>query len=112
MSVELNHTIVWCSDRRRSAGFMAEIQGLPGPRLLYHFLVGEAEFDGIYGHMGEKGLDHWADPARARPGEINRNHGGRGVYFLDLEAMCWRRLPTPMAAAARRFLACMAGTCG
>ncbi|MCW2559904.1 MAG: Glyoxalase/bleomycin resistance protein/dioxygenase, partial [Mycobacterium sp.] len=26
---------------------------------------------------------HWADPRGARPGEINDNDGGRGVYFQD-----------------------------
>jgi hypothetical protein len=101
MSVELNHTIVWCSDRRRSAGFMAETQGLPGPRPLYHFPVGEAEFDGIYGHIGEKGLDHWADPARTRPGEINRNHGGRGVYFLDLDGHVLEALTRPYGSGGQ-----------
>ena len=30
-----------------------------------------------------RGLQHWADPRGARPGEINRNDGGRGVYFQD-----------------------------
>ena len=25
----------------------------------------------------------WADPRGARPGEINDNDGGRGVYFQD-----------------------------
>jgi hypothetical protein len=30
-----------------------------------------------------RGLDHWADPARRRPQEINHNDGGRGVYFPD-----------------------------
>jgi hypothetical protein len=28
-------------------------------------------------------LDYWADPFRRRPGEINTNDGGRGVYWLD-----------------------------
>ena len=26
---------------------------------------------------------NWADPMRHRPGEINHNDGGRGVYFPD-----------------------------
>jgi hypothetical protein len=30
-----------------------------------------------------RGLDHWADPARTRVGEINTHFGGRGVYFQD-----------------------------
>jgi catechol 2,3-dioxygenase-like lactoylglutathione lyase family enzyme len=49
----------------------------------YAFLVSEAEFDVIYGRIRDRGLQHWADPRRARPGEINHNDGGRGVYFQD-----------------------------
>jgi catechol 2,3-dioxygenase-like lactoylglutathione lyase family enzyme len=110
MSVRLNHTIVWCRDKRRSATFLAEVLGRPtptrfGPFLVveldngvsldfyeidgeiapqhYAFLIGEDDFDDIFGRVRERGLDHWADPGRSRPGEINRNDGGRGVYFED-----------------------------
>jgi catechol 2,3-dioxygenase-like lactoylglutathione lyase family enzyme len=110
MSVQLNHTIVWCSDKERSSAFMTEMLGLPKAKPFYHFLVvevangvsldffqkegpvtvqhyaflvSEPEFDGIYGRIKEKGLDHWADPGRTQPNQINRNDGGRGVYWLD-----------------------------
>jgi catechol 2,3-dioxygenase-like lactoylglutathione lyase family enzyme len=110
MSVQLNHTIVWCRDPQRSATFLTEMLGLPGPSRLGHFLVvpvdnavsldfgrmdgpiavqhyafliGEDDFDAVYGRIRERGLPHWADPARTRAGEINRNDGGRGVYFED-----------------------------
>jgi catechol 2,3-dioxygenase-like lactoylglutathione lyase family enzyme len=110
MSVQLNHTIVWCRDQRRSAKFLAEILGLPtpsrfGPFLVvqvdngisldfhetageitsqhYAFLIGEDDFDSIFARIRERGLEHWADPFRTRAGEINRNDGGRGVYFED-----------------------------
>jgi catechol 2,3-dioxygenase-like lactoylglutathione lyase family enzyme len=110
MPVELNHTIVWCRDKMRSSSFLAEMLGRPPPRPFFHFmvveldnevsmdfmqkdgevarqhyafLVGEAEFDAVLGRIQAKGLDHWADPARTRPGEINRHFGGRGVYFED-----------------------------
>jgi extradiol dioxygenase family protein len=49
----------------------------------YAFLVSEDDFDSIYGKIRERGIEHWADPRRSRPGEINRNDGGRGVYFQD-----------------------------
>jgi hypothetical protein len=49
----------------------------------YAFLLSETEFDAVLGRIHGRGLDHWADPARRRPGEINHNHGGRGVYFPD-----------------------------
>jgi catechol 2,3-dioxygenase-like lactoylglutathione lyase family enzyme len=110
MSVELNHTIVWCRDQQSSATFLAEILGREPPRRFLHFLVvdldnrvsldfyetddeivtqhyafliGENDFDEILGRIRARSLDHWADPARTRPGEINRHFGGRGVYFLD-----------------------------
>jgi catechol 2,3-dioxygenase-like lactoylglutathione lyase family enzyme len=110
MIVELNHTIVHAKDKRASATFLAEILGLPepepfGPFLVvrtangvsldfmnhrapidaqhYAFLVSEAEFDAAFGRITERGLDHWADPAKRRLGEINNNDGGRGVYFHE-----------------------------
>ncbi|HYD48545.1 MAG TPA: VOC family protein [Terriglobales bacterium] len=108
--VQLNHTIVWCRDRERSAAFLTEILGRPPavrfePFLVvaldngasldfyqvdeeirlqhYAFLVGEAEFDAIFGRIRARSLPYWADPTRARPGEIYRLNGGRGVYFDD-----------------------------
>lgn len=30
-----------------------------------------------------QGRDHWADPQQTRPGEINHDHGGRGLHLLD-----------------------------
>jgi extradiol dioxygenase family protein len=49
----------------------------------YAFLIGEDDFDAVYGRIRALGLDHWADPARSMPGEINHHDGGRGVYFPD-----------------------------
>jgi catechol 2,3-dioxygenase-like lactoylglutathione lyase family enzyme len=122
MSIELNHTIIWCTDPGRSAAFLSEMLGLPAPRPLYHFLViqtangvsldfaqtqgtvspqhyaflvGEDEFDGVHGRITARGLDHWADPARTRPGEINHNDGGRGVYFLDPDGHVLEALTRP-----------------
>ena len=110
MSVRLNHTIVWCRDPEQSARFLAEMLGRPaptrfGPFLVvevdnevsldfgetdgdvapqhYAFLVGEADFDDVLGRIRERALTYWADPARTRPGSINRNDGGRGAYFED-----------------------------
>jgi catechol 2,3-dioxygenase-like lactoylglutathione lyase family enzyme len=110
MSVELNHTIVYATDKRGSASFMAEMLGLPepesfGPFLVvrtangvsldfmtgsgpikaqhYAFLISETEFDSVFGRIKERSLEYWADPAKKRLGEINHNDGGRGVYFHD-----------------------------
>jgi catechol 2,3-dioxygenase-like lactoylglutathione lyase family enzyme len=32
MSVQLNHTIIWCHDKQISATFLTEILGLPAPK--------------------------------------------------------------------------------
>jgi catechol 2,3-dioxygenase-like lactoylglutathione lyase family enzyme len=110
MAVELNHTIVSVRDKHEAANFLTEILGLPehttfGPFAVvelangvsmdfaddhgevvprhYAFLVSESEFDEIFGRIKDRGLDYWADPGQKRPGEINHNDGGRGVYWLD-----------------------------
>ncbi|MFD9859518.1 VOC family protein [Streptomyces alboflavus] len=111
MAVQLNHTIVHARDNRESAEFFAELLGLEitsewGPFIAvelsntvtldfatipaesitpqhYAFLVSEEEFDAAYAKITERSLAHWADPHQKRPGEINRNDGGKGVYVLD-----------------------------
>src|SRR5262245_33426946 len=97
-------------DKRASATFLAGILGLPGPIQWgpfqvvrtdndanidfidageeiapqhYAFLVGETEFDEIFGRIRERGLRYWADPAQTKEQEINHHDGGRGVYFED-----------------------------
>jgi catechol 2,3-dioxygenase-like lactoylglutathione lyase family enzyme len=108
MAAQLNHTIVWSTDRTRSARFLADMLGLPTPvrfghfdvvelgngvsldfavhegpiqQQHYAFLISEDEFDGVLGRIREQGVKYWADPMRQRSGEINYNDGGRGVYF-------------------------------
>lgn len=111
LSVEFNHTIVHARDNRESAAFFAELLGLEitaewGPFVAvaldngvtldfatvpadsitpqhYAFLISEERFDAAYGLIRERGIEHYADPHRRRPGTINHNDGGRGVYFMD-----------------------------
>jgi catechol 2,3-dioxygenase-like lactoylglutathione lyase family enzyme len=110
MAIRLNHTIVSARDKQVSAQFLAEVLGLPAPfvygpflavQLADHatvdfadtddditsvhlaFLVDDEDFDGLHARIVERGIPHWADPARARPGEVNTDDGGRGVYFED-----------------------------
>ncbi|MFI6656674.1 VOC family protein [Streptomyces sp. NPDC050523] len=110
MTVQLNHTIVAAHDKQTSARFLADILGLEvspryGPFVPvqipngvtldymdaggeitpqhYAFLVSEDEFDTIFARIRDTGLTFWADPFHHRPGEINRNDGGRGAYFED-----------------------------
>jgi hypothetical protein len=109
MAVELNHTIVPASDRKAAAQWVAELLGLDPPKpwgpfygvdlangvqldfadehgeirpTHYAFLISEEEFDEIYGRIVERDIEHWADPMTTRPGQINHNDGGRGVYFM------------------------------
>lgn len=110
MSVQLNHTIVRCRDKKVSANFLREILGLPapsrfGPFLVvglanaisldfyetedeimsqhYAFLVDEAEFEPIFERIQKRKLTYWADPAKEHPGKLNHRDGGKGLYFED-----------------------------
>src|SRR6516225_1155714 len=105
MSVELNHTIIPANDKWVSAKFLADILNLEaGPEWghfvpvktangvtldfdtraefrpgHYAFLVSDAEFDAAFARIRAQGVRYYADPRRAKPGEINHLHGGRGV---------------------------------
>ncbi|MDN3260158.1 VOC family protein [Streptomyces sp. CSDS2] len=111
MSVELNHTIVHARDNRESAAFLAHILDLeigtewgpfipvatgngvtldfatiPAESIVmqhYAFLISEEEFDAAFARIRAAGITYWADPHGKLPGEINRQDGGRGVYFKD-----------------------------
>ena len=110
MSVELNHTIIWCADKAKSAAFLTSILGLPPARTFLHFLVvdlankvsvdfyqkegpvsgqhyaflvDDGTFDAAFARIVAGGVPHWADAARTQPGEINTHYGGRGLYFED-----------------------------
>jgi catechol 2,3-dioxygenase-like lactoylglutathione lyase family enzyme len=112
MSVQLNHTIIYCKDKAAEAGFLADVLGLPAPRAAGHFLqvgvadgvsldfmaienavqghhyaflVSEGEFDAIWGRIKARGLAFWADPGARQAGEINHYNGGRGLYFKSPE---------------------------
>jgi catechol 2,3-dioxygenase-like lactoylglutathione lyase family enzyme len=107
---QLNHTIVWCSDKQRSADFLTGILGCPPARAFLHFLVvdlengvsldyyqkdgsvapqhyaflvADDEFDAAFARIEQGSIEYWADPARSQPGRINHHFGGRGVYFAD-----------------------------
>jgi catechol 2,3-dioxygenase-like lactoylglutathione lyase family enzyme len=49
----------------------------------YAYLLDDNHFDRAYAQIVANGCEHWADPQRLRAGEINHEHGGRGVYLLD-----------------------------
>ncbi|MFE9310723.1 VOC family protein [Streptomyces sp. NPDC088353] len=110
MTATFNHTIIASKDREESARFfreLLEVRAAPswGPFtniqladgvLLqfaeppveiqmqhYAFLVDDDLFDRAYQRLCDHGVEHWADPHMRLPGEINHEHGGRGVYFKD-----------------------------
>ncbi len=127
MTVALNHTIVWCTDKARSARFLTELLGLPepepfGPFLVvelangvsmdyheaegpiasqhYAFLITEVEFDSIFSRLRAQDLDFWADPACRHLGQINFSDGGRGVYFNDPDGHLLEIITRPYASSA------------
>ena len=110
MAVEFNHTIVWCTDQAASSAFLTDMLGLPAPGRFgpfhvvatangvnvdfmertgeiagqhYAFLISEPEFDRVLERLRERDRPYWADPRQRSEGEINRNDGGRGLYFED-----------------------------
>lgn len=111
MSIQFNHTLIHAQDKEESSAFLTDILGLSaatpfGPFLVvalengvsldflgvgdssvtpqhYAFLIDENDFDQIFERIRARGLDFWADPFQQLPGEINKNDGGRGVYFKD-----------------------------
>ncbi|MER5220522.1 VOC family protein [Streptomyces flaveus] len=110
-TVQLNHTVVYASDRQLSAEFIAAILGLKvgapfGPFLPvdlgngvtldyyekrdepiqsqhYAFLVPDAQFDVMIARLEAVGVTYCADPSHTEPGQVNHLFGGRGAYFAD-----------------------------
>ncbi|HZB67790.1 MAG TPA: VOC family protein [Ornithinibacter sp.] len=110
MPVELNHTIVQARDKEATARHLTTLFDLPehttyGPFAVvqlangvsldiaddhgsvhpqhYAFLVTEEEFDAILRRIVAIGLTYWADPFHRQENVVNRNDGGRGLYWLD-----------------------------
>jgi catechol 2,3-dioxygenase-like lactoylglutathione lyase family enzyme len=127
VAAKLNHTIVWCRDKAASSTFLAEILGLPEPSRFgpfrvveldnqasldfhdtegeipsqhYAFLVSEADFDKTFARIRDRGLTWWADPAQLRPGELNHNDGGRGLYFEDPDGHLLEIITRPYGSGA------------
>ena len=94
MSVQFNHTIVWCRDKQKSATFLVELLGLPSPRPFgamlivqltngvsldcyenegeiasqhYAFLVGEDEFHQVFARIRNRRGPALARPRKAAP---------------------------------------------
>ena len=65
----------------------------------YAFLVGEDEFDRIFGRIKARGLAYRADPGHRLEGEVNTHDGGRGVYFDDPSGHILEIITRPYADA-------------
>ena len=117
MAIRLNHTIVWCRDKKVSAGFLADTLGLPAPQpfgpfltvetsngvsLDYHevdgeiasqhyaFLIDEPDFDPIFGRIQSAGSTTGPIPVRADP-----------VRSTTTTAAGASTSPTPTATSSR-----------
>jgi len=128
MPVQLNHTIVWCRDKKRSSAFLVRILGCspavpfynfmvvqlannvsldfmekarPISTQHYAFLIEEGEFDATFCRIRDEGLSYWADPLKSRPNEINHNDGGSGVYFEDPDGHMLEVITRPYGGVAR-----------
>ncbi len=103
MAIILDHTIVPSHDRDQAARFFARIFGLEyegaghfAPVRVnesltldfanqsdheehhYAFLVGESEFDEIFGRIQAEGIVYGSGPRSPEDGDINHRRGGRG----------------------------------
>lgn len=110
MTARFNHTIIASTDPAEMAAFYRDLleaddapdwgpfvnlqiadgvllqfatPPLEFPPQHYAYLLDDAHFDRAYATIVGQEIEHWADPQRSRPGEINDGHGGRGVYLLD-----------------------------
>lgn len=110
MTAHFNHTIIASTDPAEMARFylhLLEAEEAPSwgpftniriaggvllqfatppidfPPQHYAYLLDDEHFDRAYATITDSSTEHWADPQRSRPGEINSEHGGHGVYLLD-----------------------------
>lgn len=127
MAIDLNHTIIFATDKQRSAEHLAHLLGLEvqpqyGPFVPvetgngvaldfadhqgdeagqepqaqhYAFLVSESEFDTIFARIEEAGITYYSGPRFDDPGNINRNDGGRGLYWRDPDGHAMEILTVP-----------------
>jgi catechol 2,3-dioxygenase-like lactoylglutathione lyase family enzyme len=124
MSVHFNHVAVAAQDKQRSAAFLTSLLGLsepsswgpfvsvhlddgvhldyaePGidfPGQHYALLVSDEVFDHAIERIKADGIVFSAGPGHSS-GEINHNHGGRGVYFDDPSGHHFELITQPCGA--------------
>jgi catechol 2,3-dioxygenase-like lactoylglutathione lyase family enzyme len=125
---QLNHIIIPAHDKQQSAKFLADILGAtPDPQWgpfvpvrttngvtldfvdskdvrtqHYAFLVDDTEFEAGLAKLKKTGIKIYAGPHKERPGEINHNDGGRGVYFEDPNGHLLEMITTPYGVPYQR----------
>ena len=91
MTVSLNHTIVWCTDKEASARFYVEILGLPAPTPFGPFLVVQLS-NGV-------SLD-FSDARGASIIESQRDEGRSGIYdkaqWRAIDSRCEAEMASPI----------------
>jgi len=110
-TAQLNHTVVYATDRHLSAEFLAavlelkvgapfgpflpvdlgngvtldyyEFRDVPIQSQHYAFLVPDTRFDAMIARLEALGVTYYADPSHTEPGRTNDLFGGHGAYFAD-----------------------------
>jgi catechol 2,3-dioxygenase-like lactoylglutathione lyase family enzyme len=125
IAVEVNHIVIPAKDKRATAGLLAYVLGLevegdsaqfvrirtgngltldfsePKPccALQCAFLVSDAEFDAALSRISSGTINFYAAFGGKGRGEINRLHGGRGIYFDDPNGHLFELIEQPDASA-------------
>ena len=117
MSAQLNHTIVWCRNKRVSATFLVEILGSPaadsfGPMLIvkldngvsldfydndspiasqhYAFLIGDDDFDAAFARLQATSCRGGPIPASYGPARSMTMAVDGGCTSMTRMATCWK----------------------
>jgi len=128
MTLRLEHLLIPARDQERSAHFLADLLGLQVTRdssgsSAAHFAVVRVEditidfatieqfdphhlafavddetFDTILDRISAADLQYSADPTHQRPGELNDNNSGRGLYVHDPDGHNLEFLTRPITA--------------
>lgn len=125
MSIELDHAIVPSRDRKAAAELLAFLLGVPwaengmgpfspvyvndgltldfdqadGPFPVQHycFRVSEAEFDGVLSRLQARGIAYRSKPHGPLDMQVNKEHGGRIVYWNEPDGHVWEALTASYA---------------
>lgn len=125
MSIQLDHVMVPCRDKIASAKLLAELLGVPWaetgigpfapvyvndgltldfdqtdeplPLIHYCFRVGDDEFDAILGRLKAAGIAYRSSVHGPVDMQIDKEHGGRIVYWNEPDGHQWEILTVSYA---------------